>query len=184
MGLSVVEDLVRKGWNVTIADMNEEAGQKIAERLGQQVVFIKIDVTDYDQQAKAFVETWSKWHRLDFVFANAVMPSFNLVRVQDEPLLTIREHRALATELTSTLRPKREMTAHQPSQTPWSSIYAFWAWCTPPTSLCTTSGRMKAKPANSSPPPACAACIRVKASRCTLPPSTEYGFVCPLAGCD
>jgi len=72
MGLSVVEWLVERGWNVTIADLNAEAGQKIAERLGEQAIFIKTDVADYESQAKAFGETWSKWRRLDFVYANAV----------------------------------------------------------------------------------------------------------------
>lgn len=72
MGLSVTERLVELGWNVMIVDFNEEGAQKVAERLGGKTAFIKADTGDYDQQAKAFVETWKKWSRLDFVFANAV----------------------------------------------------------------------------------------------------------------
>ncbi len=77
IGLAVTEKLVKQGWNVTIVDVVSETGQKVADRLGEQVLFVKADVTDYDQQAKAFVETWAKWHRLDFVFANAVTTSFS-----------------------------------------------------------------------------------------------------------
>lgn len=78
MGLSVATHLVSQGWNVCIVDFNETSGQEVAERLGKQaqgqdhVQFVKVDVTDYEQQAKAFVETWARWGRLDFVFANAV----------------------------------------------------------------------------------------------------------------
>lgn len=72
MGLSVVKELVRRGWNVLVLDLNEEAGQKQKDRLGNQVSFKKTDVTDYEQLSEAFVETWKKHSRLDFVFANAV----------------------------------------------------------------------------------------------------------------
>lgn len=72
MGLSTVERLVELGWNVCIADMNAEMGKKHAARLGDKAFFVQVDVRDYEQQAAAFVQTWKKWARLDFVFANAV----------------------------------------------------------------------------------------------------------------
>lgn len=72
MGLSVVEELVRRNWDVLVLDLNEDAGEKQQERLGEKVSFMKTDVTDYEQLSKAFVETWKKYSRLDFVFANAV----------------------------------------------------------------------------------------------------------------
>lgn len=76
MGLSVVKHLAEQGWNVMIVDYNEESGQKVARELGDKVSFTNADVSDYDQQAKAFVETWKQWSRLDFVFANAVSTAF------------------------------------------------------------------------------------------------------------
>lgn len=72
MGLSVAERLIELGWNVMITDINQEGGEKAAKRLGHHAAFVKVDTTDYESQAKAFVETWKKWSRLDFVFANAV----------------------------------------------------------------------------------------------------------------
>lgn len=72
MGLSVCKRLIERGYNVAMIDMNTEAGSKLAEGFGEQAIFVKANVSNYEEQAKAFAETWSKWHRIDFVFANAV----------------------------------------------------------------------------------------------------------------
>lgn len=72
IGLSVVEHLVDDGWRVAIFDLNQEAGHILTERLGSDTIFVKVDVSDYEQQASAYAKTWDKWRRLDFVFANAV----------------------------------------------------------------------------------------------------------------
>ena len=73
MGLAVTRELVAKGWNVTILDFNEKSWQTIAHEFDQEhTVFWKTDVMDYEQQSKAFVETWRRWQKLDFVFSNAV----------------------------------------------------------------------------------------------------------------
>jgi 15-hydroxyprostaglandin dehydrogenase (NAD) len=72
MGLAVAEDLAKKGWNLTILDLNEESIGKVKPNFDEsRTVFLKVDVTNYEQQADAFVQTWNKWGRLDFVFANA-----------------------------------------------------------------------------------------------------------------
>lgn len=65
MGLATVEELVQRGWNVAILDKDHNAGKQVSGRLGGQVQFFDIDVTDYDQQAEAFVKTWDKWRRID-----------------------------------------------------------------------------------------------------------------------
>lgn len=84
MGLSVVKRLVELKWNVTIVDLNESAGLKVAGELGPQVLFVQADITHYDQLTQAFVQTWQKWHRLDFVFANAVTTSSKQVTLMWE----------------------------------------------------------------------------------------------------
>jgi 15-hydroxyprostaglandin dehydrogenase (NAD) len=71
MGLGLVEKLVSQGWNITIVDFNEQTGKSVEERLGSQVVFIKGNVTNWDNQAAAFVATFKKWGRIDLVWANA-----------------------------------------------------------------------------------------------------------------
>lgn len=45
MGLSVTERLVELGWNVMIIDINEEGGQKVAARLGDQTTFVSSEKT-------------------------------------------------------------------------------------------------------------------------------------------
>jgi len=71
MGLGVVERLVELGWNVSIVDFNEKAGLEVTQRLGDKTFFIKANVIVYEEQASAFAATFTKWGRIDFVYANA-----------------------------------------------------------------------------------------------------------------
>lgn len=65
MGLATVKALVRQGWNVAVVDFNSEKGQAVAAQLGHSVLFIKTNVAVYEDQARAFKETWTRWGRLD-----------------------------------------------------------------------------------------------------------------------
>ena len=80
IGLGVVKRLVERGYNVTIVDLNEESGHRVAEQLGEGVMFVKANVADYEEQASTFVETWTRWGRLDVVYANAVSALLRLIR--------------------------------------------------------------------------------------------------------
>jgi 15-hydroxyprostaglandin dehydrogenase (NAD) len=71
MGYGLVEKLVTQGWNITIFDFNAETGEAAAQKHGSQILFIKGNVTKYDEQAAAFVSTFKKWGRIDLVWANA-----------------------------------------------------------------------------------------------------------------
>ena len=66
MGLAVVEDLAAKGWKIAIFDFDRESGEKVAQRLGQKVLFIKGNVTKYEELGAAFAETWKKWESIHF----------------------------------------------------------------------------------------------------------------------
>lgn len=46
LGLTTCEQLVAQGARVVAFDLNEEAGQALAEKLGTQALFTKVDVTD------------------------------------------------------------------------------------------------------------------------------------------
>ena len=72
MGLSTVKHFYQKGWKIAILDLNEKSGNEIVGNLGENAIFFKVDVSDYEQLADAFAKTWGKWHRLDMVYANAV----------------------------------------------------------------------------------------------------------------
>ena len=89
MGLAVTERLLELGWNVTITDRNEELGLEVAKKLGDHVMFIKSDVAEYDSQANVFVQTWKKWGRLDFVFANAVGSYYSNILLDQLTLSTL-----------------------------------------------------------------------------------------------
>lgn len=71
MGYGLVETLIAKGWNIAIVDFNAETGEGAAQKHGEQVLFIKGNVADYDDQAAAFVTTFKKWGHIDLVWANA-----------------------------------------------------------------------------------------------------------------
>lgn len=71
IGLAVTEHLIRfHGFRVVIVDIDAERGKAEAERLN--TLFVQADVTDYEQQAKAFQQAF-EWggNRLDVFFANA-----------------------------------------------------------------------------------------------------------------
>ena len=74
IGLAVTEHLIyHYGYKVAILDINAERVKEQATRLGSNNCFgIQADISDYDQQAKAFVQTF-EWggNRLDLFFANA-----------------------------------------------------------------------------------------------------------------
>lgn len=78
MGLAAVKRLVELGWEVSVLDYNKVNGEAVAKELGSQVTFFHVDVTDYDQHAKAFETTWKKHRQLDFVWQNAVRSSLLL----------------------------------------------------------------------------------------------------------
>jgi 15-hydroxyprostaglandin dehydrogenase (NAD) len=72
MGLAVAEDLSAKGWNLTIVDLNEKSIAAVQAKFdSERTLFVQADVTNYELQGKAFLQTWEKWNRLDLVFANA-----------------------------------------------------------------------------------------------------------------
>lgn len=59
LGEATTRELVSRGANVVIADLNEEAGQALAKELGDAVRFVSCDVTN-GEQVQAAVETAEK----------------------------------------------------------------------------------------------------------------------------
>ncbi|EXJ67393.1 uncharacterized protein A1O5_09406 [Cladophialophora psammophila CBS 110553] len=69
IGLFTARRLHKDGWEVSIADINEKAGQVAAEEVDG--IFTKVDITKYESLVQVFEKTWKKWQRIDFVFSNA-----------------------------------------------------------------------------------------------------------------
>lgn len=72
IGLSLTRHLLLSGWRVAMADLNEEKGRALEHELGPDVMFLKVDVAKYDQQAALFQSAF-EWGggRLDLLAANA-----------------------------------------------------------------------------------------------------------------
>lgn len=71
MGEALARDLVTKGWHVACLDVQKQAGGALVAELGDNAIFIQCDISDYDQQAKAYTEVWKKYGRIDALLANA-----------------------------------------------------------------------------------------------------------------
>ena len=71
IGASTVEMFVAEGARVVIAARGEEAGQALAQKLGENAMFQRTDVS-VETDVKALVEaTMAKWGRVDVLFNNA-----------------------------------------------------------------------------------------------------------------
>ena len=71
IGAGTVHRFVEEGASVIAADIQEEAGEALAEKFGESVVFIKTDVTQEDEVAAAVDLAVEKFGRLDCMFNNA-----------------------------------------------------------------------------------------------------------------
>ncbi|EPS41890.1 hypothetical protein H072_4126 [Dactylellina haptotyla CBS 200.50] len=71
IGLALATDLVARGWNVVIADINPQTGETAAKSLGPTAIFHQTDVSSWESQLSLFKTTFAKFRRLDFFAANA-----------------------------------------------------------------------------------------------------------------
>ncbi|KAJ9665476.1 hypothetical protein H2201_004358 [Coniosporium apollinis] len=69
MGEALSRDLVSRGWQVAMADI--QANEELSKELGENAAFFRCDVADYDSQAQTFQAVWDKYGRLDALCANA-----------------------------------------------------------------------------------------------------------------
>jgi 15-hydroxyprostaglandin dehydrogenase (NAD) len=71
IGHALVEHLLSKGWNVVIADITPLSADSKAKFPAERTLFVKTDVSSFDEQAELFSKAF-KWHqRLDFAALNA-----------------------------------------------------------------------------------------------------------------
>lgn len=74
IGEATVEAFVQRGAAVTIADVQDERGEALAERLrndGHRVVYVHTDVSNVDDVEQMVVVTLEEFGRLDAAFNNA-----------------------------------------------------------------------------------------------------------------
>ena len=93
IGLAIAEAFAKEGANVTIADLDEEAGKKAVERiqkLGRDTLFVKTNVTKRDDCRRLIDETIKKFGRIDIlvngdgtiaaVMAEKYLEEYNLLK--------------------------------------------------------------------------------------------------------
>ena len=68
-GAEVARQLARRGDDVVLLDVDEDGGQRVADELGG--VFLRCDVSDYDQVMASTAEAEKALGRLDLFFLNA-----------------------------------------------------------------------------------------------------------------
>ncbi len=71
IGAATVELFVAEGARVVIAARGEELGQALADRLGENALFVRADVAVEADVAALFDATMAKWGRVDALFNNA-----------------------------------------------------------------------------------------------------------------
>jgi NAD(P)-dependent dehydrogenase (short-subunit alcohol dehydrogenase family) len=71
IGLASVERFVAEGAKVAIADIQDELGETIANRLGDSVVYIHTDVMDEKSIEALVADTVSRFGKLDVMYNNA-----------------------------------------------------------------------------------------------------------------
>ena len=69
MGTAISRELVKQGWIVAMADINEN--KQLSDELGSNARFYNTNVADYNSQAKTFDQVVKDFGRLDALCANA-----------------------------------------------------------------------------------------------------------------
>ena len=64
LGAACVETFSNSGWNVTIADLDQESGKKTASERGDSVLFCQTDVSDSDSVKSAINQTIERFGEL------------------------------------------------------------------------------------------------------------------------
>lgn len=88
--------LAGEGARVVVADLNEKDGQAVADAIGENAIFLRLDVTDEDNWRAVVAATVKKFGRLDILVNNAGM--ITLGSIVDTELAMWRKINAVNSE--------------------------------------------------------------------------------------
>lgn len=84
IGLAIAKKFADEGAQVALADINAENGEKVAAEIGDNAMFVKLDVTNEDQWVEAFKAVIAKFGKVNVVVNNAGIAIGN--NIEDIPL--------------------------------------------------------------------------------------------------
>lgn len=64
MGQAVARDLVKKGWEIAVIDLDRKTGAAAAEEYGG--IFVPTNVIVWESIVNAFEKVWETYGRIDF----------------------------------------------------------------------------------------------------------------------
>lgn len=73
IGLGIAAWLITEGWQVVLADLDPARGRKVAKALGENALFITMDVSVEEQVAAGVAEVLRQFGRLDALVCNAAV---------------------------------------------------------------------------------------------------------------
>ena len=71
IGEAAAKLFATEGAHVMILELNEAAGQRVADMIGEQATFIQTDVSDHKSVERAFAQIEQQFKRLDVLYNNA-----------------------------------------------------------------------------------------------------------------
>ncbi|KAH6699793.1 hypothetical protein BKA61DRAFT_741132 [Leptodontidium sp. MPI-SDFR-AT-0119] len=71
IGEALLRTLLGKGWKVGALDLDDNLGSALEKEFPEKVIYIRCDMSSYDQQAVAFTQVFKKWGRIDAFCSNA-----------------------------------------------------------------------------------------------------------------
>jgi NAD(P)-dependent dehydrogenase (short-subunit alcohol dehydrogenase family) len=73
IGLGIAAWLISEGWQVVLTDLDRQRGPKVAGALGENAVFVAMDVADEAQVASGVAQVLGRFGRLDALVCNAAV---------------------------------------------------------------------------------------------------------------
>lgn len=73
IGLGIAAWLISEGWQVVISDLDRARGDKVANALGDNALFLAMDVSDESQVVGGVAEVLRRFGRLDALVCNAAI---------------------------------------------------------------------------------------------------------------
>lgn len=84
IGLAIAKKFIDEGAQVALADINADAGEKVAAQIGDNAMFVTLDVTQEDQWEAAFKAVIARFGKVNVVVNNAGIAIGN--NIEDIPL--------------------------------------------------------------------------------------------------